>query len=88
LRGVYHDVNEKHLPSQQLAALAEALPMRDEADKGRREAALAATAIGAALLAALPVLLAIAGSSWHAATRSTAPGHAARKPQFQLSETH
>lgn len=88
LRGVYHDVNEKHLPSRQLAALAESLPMRDEADKGRREAALAATAIGAAFLAILPVLLAIAGSSWQPAIRPTAPGHAARKSQLQLSETH
>lgn len=88
LRGVYHDVNEKHLPSQQLAALATTLPMRDETDKGRREFALAATAIGATLLAALPVLLAIGGSSWQPLNRSTAPGGVARRPELQLSETN
>lgn len=70
LRGAYHDVNEKHLRSDQLAALAKALPMRDETSKGRRELALAAVASGAALLAILPVALAFAGSPWQPAVQT------------------
>ena len=69
LRGAYHDINEKHLPSKQLEALAKTLPMRDDTGKGRRELALAAVAIGAALLAGLPVLLAMAGTPWKAGVR-------------------
>ena len=70
MRGVYHDVNEKHLPSKQLAALAQALPMRDETSKGRREWALAAVALGAGLLAALPLALAFAGTPWQAGVKN------------------
>jgi Ca-activated chloride channel family protein len=69
MRGAYHDVNEKHLPSQQLAALSAALPMRDETGRGRRELALAAVAVGAAILALLPVALAFAGAGWRAGVR-------------------
>ena len=69
LRGAYHDINEKHLPSAQLDALSKTLPMRDETGKSRREFALASVAIGAVLLAALPVLLALAGTSWKAGVR-------------------
>ncbi|MEA3211111.1 MAG: Ca-activated chloride channel [Chthoniobacter sp.] len=80
LRGAYVDVNEKHLPSGQLDALAKALPMRDEAGKGRREWALAAVALGAGLLAALPVALALGGTSWQPGVRhSTARRE--REPQ-------
>ncbi len=82
LRGVYADVNEKHLPSDQLAALARALPMRDEAGKGRREWALAAVALGASLLAALPVALALGGSSWQPGVRQSMPA-ARREREFQ-----
>jgi hypothetical protein len=73
MRGVYHDVNEKHLPSERLAALAKSLPMRDAANKGRRELALAAVGLGAALLAGLPIALAIAGSAWQPRIRSPQP---------------
>jgi Ca-activated chloride channel family protein len=66
LRGVYHDGNQKHLPSQQLAALSKVLPMQDENEKGKRELSLLAVATGAATLAGLPVALALAGSSWQA----------------------
>jgi Ca-activated chloride channel family protein len=66
LRGEYHDGNEKHLPSQQLAALARALPMKDENQTGRRELAIVSVLIGAVLLAGLPVALALAGTSWRA----------------------
>ncbi len=66
LRGVYHDGNEKHLRSEELSALAKVLPMQDETRKGRRELALALVAMASALLAGLPVALALAGSSWQA----------------------
>jgi len=70
LRGVYHDGNEKHLPSQNLAALAKALPMRAEIQTGRRELALAAVGAGATLLSGLVMALALAGSRWQAGVRS------------------
>lgn len=75
LRGVYHDVNEKHLPSEQMATLSRVLPLRDEQDKGRRELALGAVAVGAGLLAGLPLALAFLGTSWHPHRRfqKTAP---------------
>jgi hypothetical protein len=64
LRATYLDVNEKHLPSQQLASLSRAMPMRDASDKGRREFALAAVATGATLLSVISLALAFLGSSW------------------------
>lgn len=75
LRGVYHDVNEKHLPSEQLTALSQSLPMRDAAARGRRELALAAVGMGTGLLALLPVALAFAGAAWQGGARpsSSAP---------------
>ena len=65
LGGVYHDANEKHLASEMLTEMATAVPMEDVTNRGRREAALAATAAGAAMLALLPVLLAFCGAAWH-----------------------
>jgi Ca-activated chloride channel family protein len=73
LRGDYHDGNEKHLPSPSLNALARTLPMKEEKETGRRELAIGALAIGAGLLAFLPVALAIAGSNWRAGRRSADP---------------
>jgi Ca-activated chloride channel family protein len=70
LRGEYLNANEKHLPSDQLTALAAALPLRDTADKGRRELALSAVAVGSTFLAGLPVMLALAGAPWQALRRS------------------
>jgi Ca-activated chloride channel family protein len=69
VRGAYHDVNDKHLPSAQLAALAKVLPMKDQTANGRREWALAAVLTGASLLASLSVLLALAGSPWRPGVR-------------------
>jgi Ca-activated chloride channel family protein len=66
LRGVYHDANERHLASQEILALSGLVPLRDVENRGRREAAIAAVGIGAALLAWLPVALALAGSPWQA----------------------
>jgi len=78
LRGTYHDGNEKHLPSPQLSALSAALPMREEKQTGRRELAIAATAVGGTLLALLPVALALVGSGWRAGRRAVAMPKPAR----------
>jgi Ca-activated chloride channel family protein len=69
LRGVYHDGNEKHLPTQNLSALAALLPMKEEKKTGRRELAQMALAAGAGLLSGLPLALALAGSTWRAGRR-------------------
>jgi Ca-activated chloride channel family protein len=74
LRGVYHDGNEKHLPSQNLATLARALPMRAETQTGRRELSLAAVATGATLLSGLVLALALMGSKWQAGVRNSGKG--------------
>lgn len=65
LRGTYQDANTRHLASVELASLSRLLPLRDAAKKGRREAALAAVGVSAAVLAILPVALAMAGGAWH-----------------------
>ena len=69
LHGVYHDANERHLGSTQLAALSRLMPLRDADARGRREAALAATCAGASLAALLPVALALVGASWQGGLR-------------------
>jgi Ca-activated chloride channel family protein len=71
LRGAYHDVNDKHVPSEQLRALASVLPLRDHNAQGRRELALAAVGTGAGLLATLPLLLAWLGSRWRPGVRTS-----------------
>jgi Ca-activated chloride channel family protein len=63
LRGVYHDGNQKHLPSDLLRDIT-ALEAEGTFKKlTRREYALAAMAIGAATLAALPWALHFVGTS-------------------------
>ena len=69
LGGVYHDGNERHLPSAQLAALAKLLPLQKGSETGRREISLIAVAVGACLLTGLPLALALGGSSWQAGRR-------------------
>jgi Ca-activated chloride channel family protein len=70
LRGDYFNGNEKHLPSTLLTSLSRTLPLRDTHERGRRELALAAVAIGGFILAGIPVALALAGSAWQAGIRS------------------
>jgi Ca-activated chloride channel family protein len=70
MKGDYFDANQKHVPSASLAALARALPLRDARAKGVREAALGCIAMGSALLAFLPVALALGGTAWQAGTSS------------------
>ncbi len=62
LKGMYHDGNARHLPSAELAALSRVMPMREAAGMGRRRAAMAAAGVGGAVLAGLPVVLALAGA--------------------------
>ena len=64
LHGVYHDGNEKHLPTQFIADLAHALPLREDTKPGKRELAIAAACVGAFLVSAVPVALALAGTGW------------------------
>ena len=60
LGGNYHDANRRHVPSEMLATL---FPTRGEYNSaGLGEIALAAIAAGAALLALLPLALALAGA--------------------------
>ena len=89
LRGTYHDVNEKHIPSARLSSLAKALPMRDADSKGHRELALGSVALGAALLSLLPLALALAGSPWRPGVRVTRNDGAVRnvQPRETLSAT-
>jgi Ca-activated chloride channel family protein len=64
LAGAYHDGNEKQLPST-LIAEATGIEAEDVFEKlTRREYALIAAAAGAALLAALPLLLSAFGTRW------------------------
>ncbi len=85
LRGNYVDANEKHLPSAQLTALAGALPLRDTADKGRRELALFALAAGAFFLSTLPLGLALAGAPWQALRHSGSKGTSTRRNRGAVS---
>jgi Ca-activated chloride channel family protein len=68
LRGVYHDGNEKHLPSNEMAALSKVVPLQDDTERGKRELSVAAVAGGATVLAGLPIALAMAGSAWQSRT--------------------
>jgi Ca-activated chloride channel family protein len=64
LGGTYNDANQRHVPTEGLRRLA----AHDSLGKGpgleRREAAVAALSCGAAVLALLPLALALAGRMW------------------------
>lgn len=69
LRGVYHDGNRKHLETDTLRKLA-SMRFRDpKDDPTRREYAIAACVLGAAVLAFLPVALAGWGTGWKPGVR-------------------
>jgi Ca-activated chloride channel family protein len=75
LGGVYHDGNEKHLPSEIIDGLTMIEPRLSDG-VGVRELALLALGLGAATLALLPPLLAVAGRPWRfrrAAAAGTRP---------------
>ena len=74
LRGVYHDGNQKHLPSDLLRDIT-ALEAESAFKKlGRREYALAAIGVGTTVLAFLPAALAAFGTRYR-------PGRPAAKPR-------
>ncbi len=64
LKGIYHNGNQKHLSSETLSLLLK--HEEEEAGLGlsRREVALLAIALGASLLALLPLALLWAGTAW------------------------
>ncbi|MFT4547330.1 MAG: Ca-activated chloride channel family protein [Verrucomicrobiales bacterium] len=69
LGGTYHDGNTKHLKSELLASLTD-VETENPLDKlSKREYALAACGLGAFLLAILPILLQLIGTSWRPGRR-------------------
>ena len=68
LGGVYHDGNLQHLSSETLEMLSNTTGESAIEKLTRREYALLAIAIGAALLAFFPVLLHRAGTAWKPGT--------------------
>lgn len=64
LGGTYHDGNQKHLPSSLVGSLAAGGPSSPLLRLSRREYALLAAGLGAALLALLPLGLHRFGSAW------------------------
>jgi Ca-activated chloride channel family protein len=62
LGGEYLDCNAKHLPRSAIFGLSESLPVRDDSPTGMREAAVAAVAVGALIVALTPLALAFFGS--------------------------
>jgi Ca-activated chloride channel homolog len=61
LRGRYFNVNSRHLPTGEVMATVSALPPDDKPGVDLRQLAVVAVACGATILAALPLLLALAG---------------------------
>lgn len=66
LAGAYYDCNDRYLPTSALQDLSSAVPLRREEATGLRELAIAATALGAGLLALVSPMLALFGSAWQA----------------------
>jgi Ca-activated chloride channel family protein len=85
LRGRYFNVNSRHLPTGEVMATVSALPPDDKPGIDRRQLAVALVASGSAVLAVLPLLLALAGCG------PTFPVHVARSntksqpPNLQIS---
>jgi len=69
LGGVYHDGNTNHLKSDLLSKLTEIETESPFEKLSKREYALAACAIGSLVLAVLPLLLQLAGTSWRPGRR-------------------
>lgn len=79
LGGVYHNGNEKQIPTETLRMVtAEARPSRFEA-LTRREYALIAIGLGGVTYAALPVLLTVCGAAWRPGVRKSGPQATAKK---------
>lgn len=69
LGGVYHNGNEKHLPTDVLRQVTMGSGRSRFERLTRREYALIACATGASMLALLPVALHLAGTRWRTGTR-------------------
>ena len=69
LGGEYHDGNAKLVPTAMLQRLGTLAVDGDARLPGQRELAMALTALGATLLAGLPLLLHFAGSRWNPGPR-------------------
>jgi Ca-activated chloride channel family protein len=76
LRGAYHDVNEKHLPTAALGDLVVRTPL-PKSGLDLAQLAVLAMALGAAVLAALPVALQYFGAGWKVRRRETEAGEGA-----------
>jgi Ca-activated chloride channel family protein len=89
LGGTYHDGNEKHLPSDVLAHLAEALPLRQEQKAGRRELAITAVSVGGTVLALVPIALALLGTAYRAGRQAVeaAPAVSSARPRRDRAPT-
>lgn len=72
LGGHFHNGNAKHLSSATIRAVSEAAGRTEVEQLTRREYALICVAIGAALLALLPLLLHYAGTGWTPGARHIA----------------
>jgi Ca-activated chloride channel family protein len=74
LHGTYYDANGRNVPSQLIEDLSGLLPIKQEQSAGRREAAIAATGAGGVLVAAVPLAMALLGTSWRPGTRGAVAG--------------
>lgn len=87
LRGVYHDGNQKHLPSDLLRDIT-ALEAESPFKKlGRREYALAALALGSLILATLPWSLHFFGTRYRPGRSNPTP-RPTRSPPALASSSH
>jgi Ca-activated chloride channel family protein len=78
LGGSFHNGNERHLASSLIAATTGLEDLGVFERLTRREYALIASALGASILALLPLLLHFAGTSWRPGASAQAPGRVAR----------
>lgn len=68
-QGIYHNGNEKHISSDTIRLLTQSGETSPLDQLSRREYALMAVGAGAAILALLPLLLHVAGTTWRPGVR-------------------
>lgn len=83
LGGVYHDGNEKHLSTDLIRSIAAGETKSVFEKLSKREFALLACGVGAALLAVLPLLLHYFGTAWRPGVLQTSPSGANSSPQVR-----
>lgn len=86
LGGAFHNGNEKHLPTDTIRAITEGAGRSKLEQLTRREYALLCVALGAAVLALMPLLLHLLGTAWRPGVRRAGadPGKSAAKPDGSL----